>query len=62
MAIENPDKSLIDLTALVHARELSEAEFRAAIRDIGRNLRWRKPPLPTIGEVLRQRKAAKERK
>jgi hypothetical protein len=52
----------INLDAPVHARELSEAEFHEALTDIRGKLRWRRRVVPTIGEVLRAREAAKGEK
>ncbi len=59
MSIEQP-QSKINPTALVHARELSDREFHEAVRDLATRILYRRPPLPSVGELLRQREARKE--
>lgn len=59
MAID-PEPGKLNLDAPVFADELSPAEFHAALRNLAFNLRWRKPPLPSIGDVLRRRENAKQ--
>jgi hypothetical protein len=57
----NKLETRINLDAPAYADELSQNEFREAVRSIARNLRWnRRPPLPSIGEVLRARETARQ--
>jgi len=54
MSTEQP-QSKIDLSALVHARELTDREVHEALRDIRGKLRFGRRVVPTIGEIIAKR-------
>lgn len=58
MAID-PEPGKLNLDAPVFASELTQAEFRAALRDMRSKMILRRPLLPTIGDILRNRENTK---
>ncbi|GEM_PF-2980058 len=59
--MESKPQPTINLDALAFAFELSEAEFRDALRDIRGKLRFGRRIVPTIGDVLERRRHQRER-